>query len=128
MTRPSLKQVREILGQKVTGRNDARIGGGRIKLDINLERAQEVDLENKLSCLYPSLIITVADDVLRNKYGEDVIVTVINYRDLNVVKERKQQPPKEEVVEPSTPEPSVQETLLKRVLKQVLQFIKNPFK
>lgn len=128
MTRPTLKQVRELLGQKVTGRNDNRVGGGRIKLDTNLERAQEVDLENKLSCLYPKLIITVADDVLRDKEKGDIVVTVINYRDLELVKEKRQQPKVvEETVTPPAPRPSREKVFISNI-KSILQAFKNLFK
>ena len=94
MNRPSIKQIRGILNvpSSVTGRNDVRAGGGRIRLNINLSKEREADLEIKLSVLYPHLNISVTDDVVSNSQSyEDHIVTVIHYTDLNKVLSEKQE-------------------------------------
>lgn len=94
MNRPSIKQIREILNvpSSVTGRNDVRTGGGRIRLNINLSKEREADLEAKLSVLYPHLTISVTDDIVSNSQSyEDHIVTVIRYTDLNKVLNNKQE-------------------------------------
>jgi len=94
MNRPSIKQIRGILNipSAVTGRNEVRTGGGRIRLNINLSKEQEADLEVKLSVLYPHLNISVTDDIVSNSQSyEDHIVTVIHYTDLNKVLSEKQE-------------------------------------
>ena len=94
MNRPSIKQIRGILNipSSVTGRNDVRAGGGRIRLNINLSKEREADLEAKLSVLYPHLTISVTDDVVSNSQSyEDHIVTVIHYTDLQKVLNEKQE-------------------------------------
>jgi hypothetical protein len=94
MNRPSIKQIRGILNvpSSVTGRNDVRAGGGRIRLNINLSKEREADLEIKLSVLYPHLTISVTDDIISNSQSyEDHIVTVIHYTDLNKVLSEKQE-------------------------------------
>ena len=83
--RPSIKQIRNILGFYVKARNDSRAGGGRIKLDINLSKEQENYLEQQLSSLYPDYTISVSDSVVKLKGDTNKIVTVIHYYDLERV-------------------------------------------
>lgn len=83
--RPSIKQIRNILGFYVKARHDSRAGGGRIKLDINLSKEQENYLEQQLSSLYPDYTISVSDSVVKLKGDTNKIVTVIHYYDLERV-------------------------------------------
>ena len=83
--RPSIKQIRNILGFYVKARHDSRAGGGRIKLDINLSKDQENYLEQQLSSLYPEYTISVSDSVVKLKGDTNKIVTVIHYYDLERV-------------------------------------------
>lgn len=83
--RPSIKQIRNILGFYVKARNDSRAGGGRIKLDINLSKEQENYLEQQLSSLYPEYTISVSDSVVKLQGDTNKIVTVIHYYDLERV-------------------------------------------
>lgn len=83
--RPSIKQIRNILGFYVKARHDSRAGGGRIKLDINLSKDQEDHLEQQLSSLYPEYTVSVSDSVVKLKGDIVKIVTVIHYYDLERV-------------------------------------------
>lgn len=83
--RPSIKQIRNILGFHVKARHDSRAGGGRIKLDINLSKEQENYLEQQLSSLYPHYTISVSDSVVKLKGDTNKIVTVIHYCNLDHV-------------------------------------------
>lgn len=83
--RPSIKQIRNILGFYVKARHDSRAGGGRIKLDINLSKEQEDHLEQQLSSLYPEYTVSVSDSVVKLKGDIVKIVTVIHYYDLERV-------------------------------------------
>lgn len=83
--RPSIKQIRNILGFYVKARNDSRAGGGRIKLDINLSKEQENYLEQQLSSLYPEYTISVSDSVVKLQGDTNKIVTVIHYYNLEHV-------------------------------------------
>lgn len=83
--RPSIKQIRNILGFYVKARHDSRAGGGRIKLDINLSKEQEDHLEQQLSSLYPEYTVSVSDSVVKLKGDIVKIVTVIHYYDLEHV-------------------------------------------
>lgn len=83
--RPSIKQIRNILGFYVKARHDSRAGGGRIKLDINLSKEQEDHLEQQLSSLYPEYTVSVSDSVVKLKGDTNKIVTVIHYYDLERV-------------------------------------------
>jgi hypothetical protein len=83
--RPSIKQIRNILGFYVKARHDSRAGGGRIKLDINLTKEEEDHLEQQLSSLYPEYTISVSDSVVKLQGDTNKIVTVIHYYDLDHV-------------------------------------------
>ena len=83
--RPSIKQIRNILGFYVKARHDSRAGGGRIKLDINLSKEQENYLEQQLSSLYPEYTISVSDSVVKLQGDTNKIVTVIHYYNLDHV-------------------------------------------
>ena len=83
--RPSIKQIRNILGFYVKARHDSRAGGGRIKLDINLSKEQENYLEQQLSSLYPHYTISVSDSVVKLQGDTNKIVTVIHYCNLDHV-------------------------------------------
>jgi len=83
--RPSIKQIRNILGFYVKARHDSRVGGGRIKLDINLTKEEEDHLEQQLSSLYPEYTISVSDSVVKLQSDTNKIVTVVNYYNLDHV-------------------------------------------
>jgi hypothetical protein len=104
--RPSIKQIRNILGYYVKARHDNRSGGGRIKLDTNLPKHQEDYLEQELSRLYPNYTISVSDSVVKLSDDTNKIVTVIHYYDLNRVLEKKIEQ-EQTVTEPLTATPAV---------------------
>jgi hypothetical protein len=83
--RPSIKQIRNILGFYVKARHDSRVGGGRIKLDINLTKEEEDHLEQQLTSLYPEYTISVSDSVVKLQSDTNKIVTVVNYYNLDHV-------------------------------------------
>ena len=104
--RPSIKQIRNILGFYVKARNDSRAGGGRIKLDINLSKEQENYLEQQLSSLYPQYTISVSDSVVKLQGDTNKIVTVIHYYNLEHVLKVKVER-EQTVTEPLSAEPVV---------------------
>jgi hypothetical protein len=104
--RPSIKQIRNILGFYVKARNDSRAGGGRIKLDINLSKEQENYLEQQLSSLYPEYTISVSDSVVKLQGDTNKIVTVIHYYNLDHVLKAKVER-EQTVTESLTAEPVV---------------------
>jgi len=83
--RPSIKQIRNILGFYVKARHDSRAGGGRIKLDINLTKEEEDHLEQQLSSLYPEYTVSVSDSVVKLQGDTNKIVTVVHYYNLDHV-------------------------------------------
>ena len=102
--RPSIKQIRNILGFYVKARHDSRVGGGRIKLDINLTKEEEDHLEQQLSSLYPEYTISVSDSVVKLQSDTNKIVTVVNYYNLDhvlKVKVEREQTATEPVVVPN---------------------------
>ena len=104
--RPSIKQIRNILGFYVKARHDSRAGGGRIKLDINLSKEQENYLEQQLSSLYPHYTISVSDSVVKLQGDTNKIVTVIHYCNLDHVLKAKVER-EQTVTESLTAEPVV---------------------
>ena len=104
--RPSIKQIRNILGFYVKARHDSRAGGGRIKLDINLSKEQENYLEQQLSSLYPQYTISVSDSVVKLQGDTNKIVTVIHYCNLDHVLKIKVER-EQTVTEPLSVEPVV---------------------
>ena len=104
--RPSIKQIRNILGFYVKARHDSRAGGGRIKLDINLSKEQENYLEQQLSSLYPEYTISVSDSVVKLQGDTNKIVTVIHYYNLDHVLKAKVER-EQTVTESLTAEPVV---------------------
>ena len=102
--RPSIKQIRNILGFYVKARHDSRVGGGRIKLDINLTKEEEDHLEQQLTSLYPEYTISVSDSVVKLQSDTNKIVTVVNYYNLDhvlKVKVEREQTATEPVVVPN---------------------------
>jgi hypothetical protein len=102
--RPSIKQIRNILGFYVKARHDSRVGGGRIKLDINLTKEEEDHLEQQLTILYPEYTISVSDSVVKLQSDTNKIVTVVNYYNLDhvlKVKVEREQTATEPVVVPN---------------------------
>lgn len=102
--RPSIKQIRNILGFYVKARHDSRVGGGRIKLDINLTKEEEDHLEQQLTSLYPEYTISVSDSVVKLQGDTNKIVTVVHYYNLDhvlKVKVEREQTATEPVVVPN---------------------------
>lgn len=82
--KPTIRDVKKILNDKsISGYNDKRKNGGRIKLHRPISHAKQAVLESKLGALFPNYKITCSDWewVSRGWTGGcDITTTVIHFR------------------------------------------------